>query len=658
MADYIFSEWKQTLDDFRQSVQKDLEEIHKQKAQVQQMKTDIFNRIDAGKYYRDDHRIVISAPEIIIGNVDYSGDLLGCMGKVVIKGSEVDLEGAGSTGAIVSRAPSIRQIAVDPGIDGQENVVCDTSEIVNQACDIVLQSDDAQDVFSQAPIPAGRGGIRIHATKNMQIEAAVSAERRKKEIEDSVSLLSNQISDLEKQADDQKDTVKSCFDKLEELLDKEKEINESGIFTGRLASEDLIDLHDSMNAILPSLYQATTGYISTISSLAEANRKKTALEKEKDDIKTGDDFKNNTTGATMSIAAESISVATTDADGNLHTNEEAGISVRAPYMGVSMLDDQGAIVEGSAFGVTSENVSLTTVKPSEDGKQHPTTGSVSILSKDISLASVDYETEEIGKPFKENQLTADGKVSITAKTVEVSTANPKDIKVDEKGNKTGGEYVAEGSVIIKSKTLTVESFDYEVKDDGTVETKALAKDSKIAVRSEKMEFLAADTEGKATGSINLNAKAIAVKSMDVDKESLADSALAADSTMTLVSEKMYVGAKSKDVKSKKLQAVSEEIGAFADKTLEIQQDDGKAVVQLDGGNVSVGGSKTQVYGDTTINAKTEIKGDLKTPKATIDNIEAKSSFKSPNISDGMAVGGGGGGGSLSAKLQTEDAPAA
>ena len=246
-------------------------------------------------------------------------------------------------------------------------------------------------------------------------------------------------------------------------------------------------------------------------------------------------------------------------------------------------------------------------------------------------------------------------MSITAKTVEVSTANPTNIKVDEKGKKTGGEYKAEGDVIIKSKTLTMESIDYEVKDD-KLEKKALTKDSKLAIRTEKMDFMAADTEGKATGSISMNAKAVSMKSMDVDKEKLTDTALAAGSTMTLVSEKMYVGAKSKDIKSKKLQAVSGEMGLFADKTLEAQQGDGKAVVQLDGGNASVGGSKTQIYGDTTINAKTEIKGDLKAPKAAIDNLEAKSSFKSPNISDGIAAPGAGGGGSLSAKLKTEDAP--
>ena len=79
-------------------------------------------------------------------------------------------------------------------------------------------------------------------------------------------------------------------------------------------------------------------------------------------------------------------------------------------------------------------------------------------------------------------------------------------------------------------------------------------------------------------------------------------------------------------------------------------------MQLSGGNTSLGGSKTQVYGETTINAKIEVKDEIKAPKATIDNLEAKTSFKSQNISDGIAVPGAPASGSLSAKLKTEDAP--
>lgn len=653
MADYIFDDWKKVLDDFQKSVEKDLEEIHKQKAAIQQMKTDIFKEVEGIKYYRDPNRIIISAPEIIIGNVDQSGDLLGGAGRVIIKGQNVALDGVGDTGSIVSRAPSIRQVAVNPGTDGTENVVCDSSEVVSQACTITIQSNDATDAFSLAPTSTVRGGIRIHADTDMQIETSVSSEKRKEIIESSVKDLGKKISDLKTLMADQKKNVEGWFGTMKSLLDKEDELNKEDAMLGRVNMLDLSEVHERLQTSLPSLYRSTVEYIHTISMLAEANRRKKALETEKGAIKTGDDFKKNTTGASLGIVAERINVATADGDGNMHTNPEAGIMVRTPGFGISMIDDEGKLTEGSAFSVATESISMSTLSPENKGKEQKATGCVSVYSKDISFESVDYEAKE-GVLYPK-QLTADGKVSITAKTVEVSTAGPTGLEKDDDGKLTKGEFKAEGDVIVKSKNITMESLDYEVAD-GKLKPKTLTKGGAVSIRAEKTSVLAADTEGKATGSISLNAKAVSVKSMDVDKEKLTDDKLAAGSTMTLVSEKMYVGSKSKDIKSKKLQAVSEEVGLFADKTFEAQQGDGKAVVQLSGGNASVGGSKTQVYGDTTINAKTDIKGDLKAPKATIDNVEAKSSFKSSNISDGIAVPGAGGGGSLSAKLKSEDAP--
>ena len=653
MADYIFDDWKTMLSNFQDCVQKDLEELHKQKAEIQQMKADLFKEMEGFKYYRDENCLILSAPKVIIGNVDETGDLLGTTGEIILKGQGLELNGVGESGHIVSRAPSIRQLAVDPGSDGIENVVCETSEIVSQACNIVLESNDATDAFSMNPSSPGRGGIRIHADNTMQIEASISSEQRKSQIEASVDALSTQISNLEQQKATQKQQVDGVFGTIQKLLDKEEELNVDDAMQGRVNTLDMLDLHDQVQSTLPVLCEAAMAYVNTISQLAEANRKKKALETEKSNITEGDDFKQNTTGASMQIVAESINVATADGDGNLHTNEEAGLKVRTPRMGVSMIDDEGKLVEGSNFSVRSENINLLALSSENDGQNMNTTGSISITSKNVNIEAIDYEAKD--GFFTEKELTADSQVSITAKTIEVATTNPKDIERDDDGNITKGEYTSEGDVIIKSKTFAVESLDYEVAD-GELKMKALTKDGKIAIRAEKTDVLAADAEGKATGSISLNAKALAVKSMDVDKESLADSALAAGSSMTLVSEKMYVGAKSKDVKSKKLQAVSEEMGLFADKTFEAQQGDGKAVLQLDGGNAAVGGSKTEVYGATTINDKTEVKGDLKAPKGQFDNLEAKSSFKSQNISDGIAVPGAAGGGSLSAKLKTEDAP--
>ena len=653
---YIFDDWKDLLDEFQKCVDKDLAEIQKQKAEVQQMKEGLFNSFGGGLLYRDGNRIVISAPEIVIGNVDRTGTLQGGgVGKVIIRGSEVDIEGVGSTGSIVNRAPIIRQVAVDPGIDGRENVVCNTSRIVSQACDIVLHSSDTTEVFSQDPGMAGRGGVTIHADTNLNIEAAVSADKRKEDIENKVSALGDMSSDLKTQMKAQKKTVDNLFDQLSTLFDNEDENNQSEDFKLRSNVKDVMNTHDQIEAIQPAIYDAVKTYLGLVSELAEVNRQKTALETQKDAITTGDDFKNNTTGAKLTLNAESISIANIDGEGNLHTNDEAGIIVRTPKMGISMMDDTGKLVEGSSFGVGAENISLVTRNVSDDGKEFPTVGQVYIDSKNITFEAVDYKLDDNSLTI-EKELTADGSIQLRAKTVEVSTSNPKDLTYDTDGNLTSGEYTAEGDVIFKTKNLTVDCLDYEV-SDGELKMKAQTADSKVSVRAEKTNFLSADAEGKATGSFTANAKAVTIKSMDVDKDSLADSALAAGSTMVLLSEKMYAGAKSKDVKSKKVQVVSEEIGVFADNTFEAQQGEAKAVVQLDGGKTSLGGDKTQIYGDTTIEAKTEIKDELKAPKATIDHVEAKSSFKSPNIKDGASAGGGGGGGSLSAKLTLEDAPA-
>ena len=649
---YIFEDWKTLLEKFQKCVDQGVEEMHQQKAEVQQIKKEIFNRLDSGNIIRDDRRIVLSAPEIIIGNVDKGGTLKEETGTVIVRGHHLALEGAGESGSVITRAPLIEQKAVNPGIDGRENVVSNTSQIVSQACSIMLHSSDATDEFSQIPSHPGRGGISIHADSQLDFEAAVSAENRKKQIEDTLTALDKQSGYLKSSMTDQKSSVDKFISEMVKLAEKEDKLNETDNYETFVNLSEIDALHSEMDELMPALLRSIQGFIDTVSELAEVNRRKKALKAEKDKIKTGDDFKKKTTGAQMSIKAEAITVATADGDGNLHTNGEAGIRVRTPRMSMSMHDDKGALVEDGYFNVSAHDININTANPKDN--DWPVEGKINIWSKEVSIEAIDYKKND-KDVLMEKELTKDGKITLGAKTIEVSTANPKGVERDEKGKLTKGEYTGDGEVTIKSKSVSIEGMDYEVKD-GKQKAKALTKDSKATIRAEKQLIIAADGEGKATGSIAINAKAVSVKSMDVDKEKLTDSGLASGSTMTLVAEKMYVGQKTKSEKSKKLQLVGEELGAFGDKTLEIQQGDGKAVVQLSGGNASMGGSKSQIYGDTTINGKADIKGDVKAPKGVFDNLEAKNSFKSQNISDGIAIPGAPGGGNLSAKLKTEDAP--
>jgi hypothetical protein len=592
--DYNFEIWQKALDDFKASVSKDLEEIRQHKEEVQQLKTELYTAMNKGYYLRDDHRVVISAPEIIIGDVDQDGTLLADgSSHVVIRANHVDLDGVGPGGQVNTNAPSIRQTAVDPGIDGMEAVVGPLSEIVQQASSIMLEGDNAVGAFSQTPHSAGAGSVSIHADGNLVVEACVSSEIQKKNLEQLLSSLETRKSAVEKDvADGIKafgglvKSVKAIYDKQDSTLLLNMNV--------RTDVDKLYNLGESMQSLAPSLYDCYQNCSKAISQLAELNRQITCLKEEKNGIKSGDDFKNNPTGATVAIKGEQISITSQDGDGNLRDNEGSGVSV---------------------------------------------------VANEVTVAAVEHE----------GKLKEKGKFSVNAQTVELSTASATDLKYDDKRKLESGNYAAVGDVVIKSKNITMETVDYEYKDQKLSE-KALTKDGTFKLRAEKMDISATDTEGKATGSISINGKAISVRSMDVEKEKRTDDKLAAGSTMLLLSEKMFLGAKSKDIKSKKIQAVTEEMGLFADKTLEAQQGEQKAVIQLADGKASVGGDKTQVYGETTINAKTEIKDELKAPKATIDSVEAKSAFKSPNISDGMAAGGGGGGGNLSAKLKAEDAP--
>ena len=183
---YIFEEWEKRLSNFANSVEKDLEEIRQCKADIQKMKLEMTAELQKGRYVRDDHRLVLSAPEIVIGNVDRNGTLFAGGSTIVVRGTDVGLQAASEGGVLELRAPGIRQIAEDPGGDGREHVVYNRSEVVSQARNIILQSDDTTGAFYEPAIPSGGSGVRIHADQKLELEATMTAESREKLLDDCV----------------------------------------------------------------------------------------------------------------------------------------------------------------------------------------------------------------------------------------------------------------------------------------------------------------------------------------------------------------------------------------------------------------------------------------------------------------------------------------
>lgn len=582
-----FTDWKSALEKFQQNVKKDIEEIRSQKDEIQRIKQDILDNLEKGRYIRDDNRIIISAPEIIIGNVDKSGILWGGGSKVVIRATNIDLEGVGTgtsgIGSIVSRAPSIRQIAVDPGKDGIEQVVKPISEIVSQAQNIVLRGENADDYFPQSSLSNSGSGIHLSTNGQISIDATLPCDTLSESLEQEEKALNTQINDLNQTASQAKSTVASLVSHMNELIEKDT-LNSSEIET-RTNFLDIDELHYEFQQTTSTLYNALTHYFNSLSLLAESNRQLAAVKEQKEAAKQlKSSFKEQTTDTFISLRSENISLTSTDGDGNLRTNDGAGIGLAGKEISLISYGNDGALIKDSGIYMGSQDV-------------------------------------------------------------EINTANP---KIADKNT----DLPAEGSVRVVSKAIQVEAVDYETKDDKT-EEKSLTKEGSFTLRAEKINLNATDTEGKATGTIAANAKTVEVKAMDVDKEKRTDKELAAGSSLLLLAEKVYAGARDKKARSKSVQVASDKVGLFGDTTVELQQD-GKAILQLSGGDAALSGSKTTLYGEMTSQGKSTFKSDVTAGTVEMKNLKVDSSFKPPYTTEGISVPGAPSTAKLNAKLSEEE----
>lgn len=582
-----FINWQAALDEFQKNIEKDLNEIRQQKEEVQQLKAEIIDKLDNSRYLRDDNRLILSAPEIIIGNVDKSGLLKSGASRVIIRGSNINLDGVGtdesSIGSIVSRAASIRQIAVDPGKDGIEQVVKETSEIVSQARSVVLRGEcTAEDYFPNAH-SATTTGITLSTDGSILLDATLPCDTLKDKLATEEKSLSSFVGDLKKKASQEKSNITSLINQLNKLAAKDT-LNNDTVST-RASYVDIEELHTEFRQLASSLYSTMTNYFNVLSRLAEANRQLNSIKEQKEEVsKLKSSFKEKTTDTFISLRSENISLVSIDGDGNLRTNDGAGIGLAGKQINLSSYGNDGALIKESGIFMGSQEV-------------------------------------------------------------EINTANP---KISDKNV----DLPAEGNVRVVSKAIEVEAVDYETKDDKT-EEKSLTKEGAFSVRAEKINLNATDTEGKATGSIAANAKAVEVKTMDVDKEKRTDKSLAAGSTLLLLAEKVYAGSRDKKTKSKSVQVASDKVGLFGDTTVEFQQD-GKAILQLSGGNASLSGGKTTFYGETTLQGKVTFMSDVTAGTVDMKNLKVQTSFKTPYTTEGIAVPGAPSTAKLSAKLSEEE----
>lgn len=593
MSEFAFEDIMDAFSKFKDSMEKEVEEIKKQKNEILRLRAGIYDHFEDINYITSKKRIVLSAPEIVIGNVDRMGHMFSSdvPSKIIIRGGKVQIQATGDAdngGTIVCKAATIKNIAVDPGVDGMEENLLKTSNIINQARTVYIESANDTECFVNTP-KTNEPGLTIKSDSTLDIYSAVGDQSRTKYIDEKKAKLTAAKTSLTADTTAQQVKIKAEIAKLELLL------SDNGALTWNLPEiglrtfpENLMELGDKISESQENLYDMLTTYFSKMSKLVEVGRKLKALDKMKSDTsgKSGA-YKTDSTKAAVNITSENINMLSADGDGNVRDNATAGLQIQAPHIKVATVDAKGALVKDST-------------------------------------------------------------IDINTKTYNLTTAN---IKYSDDKKRDAGEMPAEGDVIITSKNVTIQSVDSKL-NAGKAEEEKLTAESTVKIRAEKVSMEATDKEGKATGSVKVNAKDLRLRSMDVDPKSGDEKAQAAGGQMMMLAEKMFVGSNSK--KTKLVQVAAEKVGVIGKDTAELQQD-GKAVVTLSGGNMTAGGSKVDLKGNTTIEGNADIKGETKSPKVTSDQVEAKSAFKSPNINDTMGAGVPGAAGKPSAAMTEEDA---
>lgn len=640
--DSKYKSWEDQLKALKNAFEKELAEVRAAKAAVFEEKSDKLQKV-AGKFIQDDKRIILSAPEIIIGNVNMGGVLNpdgNC--NLIIRGNNVFLEGVGDSGQLAMRAPTISQIAEDPGIDGEEHVVCATSKIVNQATEITIESNAVPNGGAfLAPDTTQAGSVSIRADKDISIDAVKS----KKTLAEKAKRVTDAWADAHgrQESVDQSNTKFSEFEtarkEIDDLLEKREKLKKPDPNAIRTDYRDIDELNIRIDELSLDLATKLYEYSKRVARLAEAERQAKYFKKLQEDLAgiSDDDFKKNKTETSVSINSEQINLSTADGDGNMRTNAEAGVNVNANSVRFEgAYTQQGELEETNKLSVNMRNISLTSESRKnptyEDNKlvkaEYPSVGSVVIRSKDILLESTDHELAD--KKYKEKGLTADGSINLRSKTINLSTVNSSDVEVDESGKTTKATYTPEGDIRLLSKKVTVESVSTKL-DGGKTEETELTKDGLFSVRAENFAVSSTDKEGKAAGTASINAKDIALRSLDVDPKTGEAKQVAAGGKVEVVGEEAVTYSSSKTIvfseKSASLLSM-DTVSVDGSKLAEVKQD--SALLQLSGGKAVVSSSENTLKGKTIIKV-------LESPSITVDNLTASKAIKAPNLTDGVMV---------------------
>ena len=567
---------KAALDTYKtDQIQADLDNIQKRKDDVYDACTKALELSKAKRYIHDDNVLILSAPHIIIGNVDAMGNLISSDNLIEIRSNTLSLHGVGPGGIISTKAPTIEHIAVNPGSDGLTNTIEATSSIKLQSRGVGISATNDQGSFADEALFGN--GISLITDSALNLQATPSCKEKKRHVEERIAICDTRINELKTAADKKRQDIDQCIDTIEKLMNLSDDL---------LKSESDLRTNQQMMSILQNEYKLkeqalishVTAYIQTVSEWAESKRTHAALTQMKDDLQAKEaQFKDDVNTSKVTIQGERISIETRDGDNNVKTHANAGLTINAPHVRVSSYDNEHKLIEGSDINLSTQQLNIDTIAPGQP----------------------DNNGES------EAKLSDKGHVTITTKTVLLQG-------IDQKVKQEEGK-------------------------DKYTET-AIAKDSRLSVLMEHIDMGATQTaDGKIMGDITLNAKDITLHAMDqdIDQDSgkRSDKEMAAETKLTLQAADIVLGNVKDEDKSQSITLKTDKLASTAKTSISLTQGEDKATLKLEGGKINEKADSTEIDSKTTIKQATELKDKLTGTKAEFKTVKATSKLKGPKIDD-------------------------
>lgn len=609
-----YKEWKDTLKQYKAEMTKELAEVRKAKQELYEMQRQLQEMAFSGRYERDEDTLVLSAPNIIIGNVDKHGNLLSGNSNIIIRGHNVALDGVGESdgtsvtgGQVVTRARTVKVQTVDPGPDGLESVAFMDSSFSVQSAAIGMSAETVDGnanggVFTRSA-KNSTGNIELSAETNVNVTASVPLLAKPAGTTTPLDTAISKLNDITKDNSDTnkkiEDTIKNVgteIDKLDknqnnknlDLLGKAGEQADTlALRTGLYKFDERTDISEigSMN-----IAQGVVECSALFAHLAEANRVQKYLTDHKTKLNANADNKLN---AGVNITSGIINLKTADSKGEILTAEGNGVNI---------------ITQNTKFEAVNGTTPIekTTFK---------------VVADDVNFDASKYEYTAIGSG-------ADEKI------------------VPSKG-------VASGSLKFNAFQIEMKTMDreYDTADSSRkIKSEKIHEKSRFWLNTEEASFDMADSEGKTSGKFKVNAKEIDLTGYDFKKEGGIAEKVTEGSMIKVGAETMILGTVLKDkLECKHIQLYGNMSHVFGKEKLFVHQD--KVGLSFkDNEKATIIGKEIKLGGAITLSGDTEVKGALTAGDIDAKNVTASVSVTGPNYKDGVPVASG------PAASETSDAP--